>query len=159
LWPEFCPSNFAIQRLDANLFTFLGCHKEQTMKLWQAILVGCGWRNQTNDTLFSKALDGAVSSCALGAAYEGIAGEVCWDSNRAFDRLEKSFPVLKKEMRCPVTGCSVQMRFHTLGCIITHLNDKHVWSRERIALEVVRPNEEQAESGSSPDVDDFPTAA
>lgn len=37
--------------------------------------------------------------------------------------------------------------------IITHLNDEHGWSREWIALEVVRPNEEQA------DVDDFPTAA
>jgi hypothetical protein len=153
LWPEFCASKFLYPRLDANLFTFLGCHKEQTMKLWQAILAGCRWRNQTKATLFSKDLDGAVSSCALGAAYEGIAGEVCWDSKRAYDRLDKSFPVLNQKTRCPVTGCSVQMMFHTLGCIIIHLNDKHGWSRERIALEVVRLNEEQA------DVDDFPTAA
>jgi hypothetical protein len=123
------------------------------MKLWEAILMGCRRRKQTKDTLFSEALDGSVYSCALGAAYEGVAGEVCWDNNRAHDRLDKSFPVLNKATRCPVTGCSVQMTFVTLGCIITHLNDKHGWSRERIALEVVRPNEKQA------DVDDFPTAA
>jgi hypothetical protein len=59
------------------------------MKLWQAILAGCRRRKQTKDTLFSKALDGAVYSCALGAAYEGIAGEVCWDNNRTNDCLHK----------------------------------------------------------------------
>jgi hypothetical protein len=121
------------------------------MKLWQAILVGCRRRKRTKDTLFSEALDGSVYSCALGAAYEGVAGEVCWDNNRAYDRLHKTFPVLNKETRCPVKGCrSVPMMFCN---IITHLNDYHGWSRERIALEVVRPNEEQA------DVDDFATAA
>ena len=130
------------------------------MKLWQSILAGCRRRKRTKDVLFSNALGGSVYSCALGAAYEGVAGEVCWDSNRAYDRLNKTFPVLNKEARCPVRGCrSVPMMFCTLGSIITHLNDDHGWSRERIALEVVRPTEEQAESGSSLDVDDFPTAA
>jgi hypothetical protein len=129
------------------------------MKLWQAILAGCRRRKRTKDTLFSKALDGAVYSCALGAAYEGVAGEVCWDNNRAYDRLHKTFPVLNKEARCPVKGCRSVPKICILGSMITHLNDSHGWSRERIALEVVRPNEEQAESGSSPDVDDFPTAA
>jgi hypothetical protein len=123
------------------------------MKLWQAILAGCRRRKRTKNTLFSEALDGSVYSCALGAAYEGIAGDVCWDNNRAYDRLHKTFPVLNKEARCPVRACSASMMFLTLDCIITHLNDAHGWSRERIALEVVRPNEEQA------DVDDFPTAA
>ena len=42
------------------------------------------------------------------------------------------------------------MMYCTLDSIITHLNNEHGWSREWIALEVVRPNEEQA------DVDDFP---
>jgi hypothetical protein len=124
------------------------------MKLWQAILAGCRRRKQIKNTLFSEALDGSVYSCALGAAYEGIAGEVCWDNNRVNDRLHKTFPVLNKAARCPVKGCrSVPMMLCTLGSIITHLNDKHGWSREWIALEVVRPNEEQA------DVDDFPAAA
>jgi hypothetical protein len=121
------------------------------MKLWQAILAGCRRRKQTKGTLFSEALDGSVYSCALGAAYEGVAGEVCCDNNRAYDRLRQIFPIImNKEARCPVRGCSVMFR---LDCIITHLNDSHGWSRERIALEVVRPNEELA------DVDDFPTAA
>lgn len=123
------------------------------MKLWQAILAGCRRRKRTKNTLFSKALDGSVYSCALGAAYEGVAGEVCWDDNRAYDLLHKTFPVLNKETRCPVKECSEPMMFHTLDYIITHLNDVHGWSREWIALEVVRPNEEQA------DVDDFSTAA
>ena len=121
------------------------------MKLWQAILAGCRRRKRTKDTLFSEALDGSVYSCAL--AYEGIAGEVCWDNSRANDRLHKTFPVLNKEARCPVKGCRSVPMFCTLGSIITHLNDEHGWSREWIALEVVRPNEEHA------DVDDFPTAA
>jgi hypothetical protein len=121
------------------------------MKLWQAILAGCRRRKQNKDNLFANAIDGAIYSCALGAAYEGIAGEVCWDNNRAYDRLHKTFPVLNKETRCPVIECSMSTMF--LNSIITHLNDKHGWSRERIALEVVRPKEEQA------DVDDFPTAA
>jgi hypothetical protein len=124
------------------------------MKLWQAILAGSRLRKRTKNTLFSEALDGSVYSCALGAAYEGVAGEVCWDNNRVNDGLHKTFPVLNKAARCPVSGCrSVPMMFLALGNIITHLNDEHGWSRERIALEVVRPNEEQA------DVDDFPTAA
>jgi hypothetical protein len=124
------------------------------MKLWQAILAGCRRRKQTKDTLFSKALDGAVYSCGLGAAYEGIAGEVCWDNNRTKDCLHKIFPVLNKAARCPVKGCrSVPMMFCTVGSIITHLNDEHGWSREWIALEVVRPKEQEA------DVDDFPAAA
>ena len=124
------------------------------MKLWQAILAGCRRRKRTKSTLFSEALDGSVYSCALGAAYEGVAGEVCWDNKNAYDRLSKTFPVLNKEARCPVKGCrSVSMMFCTLEELIIHLNDEHGWSREWIALEVVRPNEEQA------DVDDFPTAA
>jgi hypothetical protein len=123
------------------------------MKLWQAILAGCRRRKRTEDTLFSKALDGSVYSCALGAAYEGVAGEVCWDNDRAYDLLHKTFPVLNKETRCQVKESSESMMSHTLYYIITHLNDEHGWSRERIALEVVRPNEEQA------DVDDFPAAA
>jgi hypothetical protein len=129
------------------------------MKLWQAILAGCRRRKQTKNTLFWKALDGSVYSCALGAAYEGVAGEVCWDSNRTYDRLSETFPVLRKGARCPVRGCAEPMMFHSLECIITHLNDGHGWSRERIALEVVKPNEGEAESGSSLDVDDLPTAA
>jgi hypothetical protein len=129
------------------------------MKLWQAILAGCRRRKQTQDTLFWKTLDGSVYSCALGAAYEGVAGEVCWDSHRAYDRLREIFPVLRKDVRCPVRGCAEPMMFDSLDWIITHLNDEHGWSRERIALEVVKPNEGAAESGSSVDVDDLPTAA
>jgi hypothetical protein len=126
------------------------------MKLWQAILAGCRQRKQTKDTLFRKARAGSVYSCALGAAYEGVAGEICWNDDLACDYLGKTFPVLGKEARCPVRGCPA---LHSLDCIIVHLNDDHGWSRERIALEVVRPIEEEAELESSLDVDDFPTAA
>jgi hypothetical protein len=131
------------------------------MKLSQAILAGCKRRKQTTNTLFRrKALDGSVYSCALGAAYEGVTGEICWNS-LAYDRLSKTFPILSKQARCPVRECSEARgeSFHTLDCIIIHLNDSHGWSRERIALEVVKPKEGQTESGSWLHVADLSTAA
>lgn len=129
------------------------------MKLWHAILWGSRRRKQATDTLFRKAFDGSVYTCALGAAYEGVTGEVCWDSNHAYHYLRKTFPVLDKHARCPVRGCPEPMLRLTLGCIIIHLNDAHSWSRERISIEVVKPQEEQAKSASRLEANDLPTAA
>lgn len=41
------------------------------MKLYEAILIGCKRRAQATRRYFKPAADGAVHSCALGAAYEG----------------------------------------------------------------------------------------
>jgi hypothetical protein len=129
------------------------------MKLWQAILKGCRRRKKTTGTLFLQEADGRVSSCALGAAYEAVTGKVSWDASRAYERLGNTFPILNEQVRCPVRGCREPMMFHTLDCIITHLNDGHGWSRERIALELVRPYEEWSDPASSPDENDWPSAA
>jgi hypothetical protein len=154
LWPEFCASKFCYPKARRKLTYFPWLSQGANDEILASNFGGMSAAKANHEYPFSEALDGSVYSCALGAAYEGIAGQVCWDSNRAYDRLNKTFPVLNKEARCPVKGCrSVPIMFCTLGSIITHLNDDHGWSREWIALEVVRPYEEQA------DVDDFPTAA
>jgi hypothetical protein len=82
---------------------------------------------------------GRNASCALGAAYEGMyrlpeeAGQILPK------RLERLFDCLEGTVRrCPADGCHKTL---ILAAMLVHLNDDHVWSRERIVawLEEVAP--------------------
>jgi hypothetical protein len=104
------------------------------MKLSAAILLGSTLRKQCFRDLFR---DGG--SCAMGAAFEAIGA----------DRL---FPLegtpwrwlLVASLRCP--ECGVEEPWVTI-VITSHLNDKHRWSRERIAewVATVEPQDIQGE--------------
>jgi len=74
--------------------------------------------------------EGLRGSCALGAAYEGMY-RLPADSDALRPRhLERLFDCLENSMRpCP-EGCRKRI---PLGAMIVHLNDDHVWTRERIA--------------------------
>ena len=74
--------------------------------------------------------EGQDASCALGAAYEGMyrltrgaRPVVSRDLFRLFDCLDYTI------RPCPV-GCRKRI---PLAALIVHLNDDHLWSRERIA--------------------------
>lgn len=79
---------------------------------------------------FGHYFEGHRSSCALGAAYEGMyrLPKAADDLrprglDRLFDCLENSI------RRCP-QGCRKTL---PLAAIIVHLNDDHQWDREQIA--------------------------
>ena len=73
---------------------------------------------------------GRRSSCALGAAYEGIYRIPLDADGIRPRRLDLLFDCLDNEVRrCP--ACS-QKRL-PIGAIIIHLNDHHQWSRQQIA--------------------------
>jgi hypothetical protein len=59
-------------------------------------------------------------TCALQAAADGAGVE--------YFRMLKAFPVLGIHAVCPACACEAQLNY-----IITHLNDHHEWTRERIA--------------------------
>ena len=105
------------------------------MKLWEAILLGSQIRPQT----FTRPFDD-IGSCAWGAAWEAV-GLRDWILSYGCNVEEKLIElgwlqVTDKAHTCPVCG------YKEDGCAIAHLNDAHYWTRERIALEFVKPMEE-----------------
>ncbi len=106
-------------------------HDEQ--ELAHAIRIGAKRRpNQA----FGEYYRGIRSSCALGAAYEGVY-RLPPDVNSLHPkRLDRFFECLEYTLRrCPV-GCKKTL---SLAAIIVHLNDYHQWTREQIAEWVVTP--------------------
>ena len=99
----------------------------QERELADAILEGIERRPEQS---FGEYFRGRRSSCALGAAYEGI-----YRLPREADgikprRLDLLFDCLDNQVRiCP--ACAKKRL--PLGAIIIHLNDHHQWSREAIA--------------------------
>jgi hypothetical protein len=70
------------------------------------------------------------SSCALGAAYDGIYHLREVDGHTRPRRLDYLFECLDNvALACPV-GCKKKI---PLGALIVHLNDDHEWTREQIA--------------------------
>jgi hypothetical protein len=71
----------------------------------------------------------AGGSCALGAAYEAVsvADGRPWTSTLPFDHPWVALLVALMEVPCPACG---YLHYENQ---ITHLNDKHRWTRERIA--------------------------
>jgi hypothetical protein len=114
------------------------------MNLSDAIRLGAMIRPQAFGDLF---LD--HESCAMGAAYEaaGLMDEHTerrlelvplqrWD-----DLTRATFPILKtKGVGCPMCGHDDGLG---LAFVISHLNDRHRWTREQIAdwVETVEPRE------------------
>ena len=96
------------------------------MKLSDAIRLGSSLRRQTRNRYFDEG-----GSCALGAAAEASGvpynEELGLTELRIKEHLREAFPILATfELRpCPVCG----YRYH----LISHLNDKHEWTREQIA--------------------------
>lgn len=66
------------------------------------------------------------ATCAIGAAMEAVGLELCSDSAQDFFRC---FPeaVMIWELPCPVCGALER------GGPVPHLNNDHLWTRERIA--------------------------
>lgn len=103
-------------------------------ELAQAIAVGARRRP---DQAFGHYFVGGRASCALGAAYEGMyrlpeeAGQILPK------RLERLFDCLEGTIRrCPEAGCKKSL---ILAAMICHLNDDHLWARERIGAWIEEP--------------------
>jgi hypothetical protein len=79
---------------------------------------------------FGCYFEGNEASCALGAAYEGMY-RLTRGANPVVSRdLFRLFDCLDYTIRpCP-DGCGKTI---FLAAMIVHLNDDHLWSRERIA--------------------------
>ena len=101
------------------------------MELWQAIFLGCQIRKQSYGP-------GAIlgdGSCAIEAANEAIGIPL---NQKCFPYAVKAWPFLNNEVQCP--DCKRESAMYWI--IATCLNDRHHWTRERIALEFVKPIEE-----------------
>ena len=104
------------------------------MELWQAILLGSQIRGQS----YGPGLIMGGGSCAIEAANEAIGIPV--NKECLLDAV-KAWPLLYKSVLCPV--CKLKSPMYSV--IALCLNDTHKWTRERIALEFVRPLEESLE--------------
>lgn len=106
------------------------------MKLSEAILKGSQIRPQGFDNYFVKWPDGTVRSCALGAAYEAITGS---SQVPDFDFIEKwpdeeAVKIATKNVSTNgVCGCEMVSRVLPVANLVSHLNDHHKWTREKIA--------------------------
>ena len=99
----------------------------QERELADAILEGAQRRPEQS---FGEYFRGRKSSCALGAAYEGLYRLPTEAEGIKPRRLDLIFDCLDNEVRiCP--ACAKKRL--PLGAIIIHLNDHHQWSREQIA--------------------------
>lgn len=107
--------------------------KEDERELARAIMTGV---NRRPDQAFGDYYRGRNSSCALGAAYEGIYRLPDSADGVRPQRMDRFFDCLEGVVRrCP-EGCKKRL---PLGALIVHLNDTHQWSRERIAAWVADP--------------------
>jgi hypothetical protein len=115
----------------------------QERELADAMLEGIERRPEQS---FGEYYRGRKSSCALGAAYEGIYRiPVDADGIRP-RRLDLLFDCLDNEVRrCP--ACA-QKRL-PIGAIIIHLNDHHHWTRQQIAQWLREDADARAAAGAS----------
>jgi hypothetical protein len=113
------------------------------VKLSEAILLG----SVTGPQIIGSLSDRDSGTCALGAALKacGISIVDLEDVPVA----SSVWPWLSRAQVCPV--CREKVREVTY-VITNHLNDRHLWSRERIAEWVasVEPKDEQADGGQGP---------
>lgn len=106
------------------------------MKLSEAIRLGAMLHPQCFHGCYELDDGGTiVASCALGAAQQA-----------GYARLS-ALMVIRPRVCCPQSGCIAVM---SLGVLVTHLNDQHHWTRERIADFVATV--ESAECGPTPAV-------
>ena len=91
----------------------------------EAIREGAKLRPQA----FGAYFDGGTS-CAVGAAHEAITGKA--EDSDAVALTEGSFPYMQlcnNKATCPQCTAAIGSLLST----VTHLNDEHKWTRERIA--------------------------
>jgi hypothetical protein len=128
------------------------------MLLSEAMRLGAMIRPQVKYLIFARASDGALGSCALGAAYEA-AGMAIATERFIWDYSAVSPEWLRllghRVSPCPVCGSHAWRR---LGFSVTHLNNDHGWSRERIA-DWVQAIEDEVESRNHPQEDARQTSA
>ena len=99
----------------------------RNVELADAILEGAQRRPEQS---FGEYFTGRKSSCALGAAYEGLYRLPKEAEGIKPRRLDLLFECLDYAVRvCP--ACAKKRL--PLGAIIIHLNDHHLWTREQIA--------------------------
>ena len=91
---------------------------------------------------YGSYFEGRRSSCALGAAYEGMYRLPEQAESLRPRRLERLFDCLENTLRSCPEGCKKRL---ALGAMILHLNDDHHWTRERIAQWVAPPGETKPE--------------
>jgi hypothetical protein len=102
--------------------------EQDQQDLAQAILAGT--RRRPAQSFGSYFGDDDRSSCALGAAYDGMYLLPHADHTTRPRRLDWLFECLDNvTRRCP-EGCKKTI---PLGAMIVHLNDDHQWTREQIA--------------------------
>ena len=100
--------------------------REDQLELAEAIAAGAQRRPQAFGAYFSD--DGG--SCALGAVYDAVY-HLPRHGKLIPDHLERLFRCLDEvTKRCPHEGCVKRL---PLAPMLVHLNDDHVWTRERIA--------------------------
>lgn len=97
-------------------------------ELAEAIMEGA--RRRKSQSFGSYFGDNNNSSCALGAAYDGIYHLREADSHTRPRRLDYLFECLDNVSRSCPAGCKKRI---ALGALIVHLNDDHEWTREQIA--------------------------
>jgi len=105
--------------------------RDDEHELAEAIRKGARCRREQ---LFGAYFDGTDRSDALGSAYEAIYRLPADATGIRPKGIYKFFACLDDRVRrCPEPGCAKQ---HLLDTLIIHLNDDHLWSRERIAAYV-----------------------
>ncbi len=84
-----------------------------------------------HEQMFGAYFEGSDRSDALGSAYEGLYRLPTDATGIRPKGIYKFFACLDDRVRrCPEPGC---IKRHFLDTLIIHLNDDHLWSRERIA--------------------------
>lgn len=97
-------------------------------ELAEAIRKGARVRREQ---MFGAYFEGRERSDALGSAYEAIYRLPADATGIRPKGIYKFFACLDDRVRrCPEPGCKKQ---HLLDTLIIHLNDDHLWSREKIA--------------------------
>lgn len=98
------------------------------MELSDAIKAGAKLHPQAFGLLVTRRKGEIVATCALGAALQAAGCSV--------DHLTETFPLLASGKLWPEPPCGCFPVGHlaaTVDMLITHLNDDHRWTRERIA--------------------------
>lgn len=109
------------------------------MTLSEAMRKGAEQRPQAFGGLVLVEEDGVFSTCAIGAVYEAIFGELppflgfdAFDHERslAYEAIEDLHPAMNDAALCP--ECPADAPNDLEGVVIC-LNDTHRWTREKIA--------------------------
>lgn len=111
------------------------------MRLSEAMRLGAMLRPQVEGVYFAFG-----GSCAIGAAIEATGGDIADEESHEAHIVAHFGWIDKAKTNCP--ACQDR---DEVGCIITHLNDVHEWTRDRIAdwVATIEPQEAQPESVDS----------